>query len=33
MVEDVYLNGTLTVQDGHIITEKAAGQRLEFRNH
>ena len=32
MVEDVYLNGTLTVQDGHLITEIAAGQRLEFRN-
>ena len=32
MVEDVYLNGTLTVQNGHLITETAAGQRLEFRN-
>ena len=32
MVEDVYLNGTLTVQDGHLITETTAGQRLEFRN-
>ena len=32
MVEDVYLNGTLTIQDGHLITEIAAGQRLEFRN-
>ena len=32
MVEDVYLNGSLTVQDGHLITETAAGQKLEFRN-
>ena len=32
MVEDVYLNGKLTVQNGHLITEIAAGQRLEFRN-
>ena len=32
MVEDVYLNGKLTVQNGHFITETAAGQRLEFRN-
>lgn len=32
MVEDVYLNGTLTVQNSHLITETAAGQRLEFRN-
>lgn len=31
-VEDIYLNGTLTVQNGHLITEMAAGQRLEFRN-